>query len=163
MREAGTDYNWHDHAARISSAATTENQMTGPRLHVHTSHQTLRWADMDTLGHVNNTVYFRYMEQARVEWLYAQAQMGDGKDAFRSSVSVNASCNFLLPLVYPGAIEVRMYLGNPGRTSMGSYYEIYAQGTLHADGAAKIVWIDATSGRPTPLPEHLATPLRNLG
>ena len=28
---------------------------------------------MDVFGHVNNTVYFRYMEQARIEWLYAQA------------------------------------------------------------------------------------------
>ena len=33
----------------------------------------IRWGDMDALGHVNNTVYFRYMEQARIEWLYALA------------------------------------------------------------------------------------------
>ena len=31
---------------------------------------------MDALGHVNNTVYFRYMEQARIEWLFAQAAQG---------------------------------------------------------------------------------------
>ena len=29
----------------------------------------IRWGDMDAMGHVNNTVYFRYMEQARIEWL----------------------------------------------------------------------------------------------
>ena len=29
----------------------------------------VRWGDMDPLGHVNNTEYFRYMEQARVAWL----------------------------------------------------------------------------------------------
>ena len=29
----------------------------------------IRWGDMDAYGHVNNTVYFRYMEQARVEYL----------------------------------------------------------------------------------------------
>jgi acyl-CoA thioester hydrolase len=33
---------------------------------------------MDALGHVNNTVYFRYMEQARLEWLYELAQEGVG-------------------------------------------------------------------------------------
>jgi acyl-CoA thioester hydrolase len=27
----------------------------------------LRWGDMDAMGHVNNTVYFRYLEQARIE------------------------------------------------------------------------------------------------
>ena len=48
--------------------------MTGPRLLVHTSTQPIRWGDMDALGHVNNTVYFRYMEQARIEWLFAYAR-----------------------------------------------------------------------------------------
>jgi acyl-CoA thioester hydrolase len=28
----------------------------------------IRWGDMDAFGHVNNTVYFRYMEQARISW-----------------------------------------------------------------------------------------------
>ena len=36
----------------------------------------IRWGDMDALGHVNNTVYFRYMEQARIEWLHACARAG---------------------------------------------------------------------------------------
>ena len=36
---------------------------------VHDSRMDVRWGDMDMLGHVNNTVYFRYMETARVEWL----------------------------------------------------------------------------------------------
>ena len=60
---------------------------------------------------------------------------------------VNASCTFLEPLVYPGDIEVRMYLGDPGRTSVGSYYEIWMNGRKYAEGAAKMVWIDLASGR----------------
>ena len=36
---------------------------------VHTTRMPVRWGDMDAMGHVNNTVYFRYMEQARIEWL----------------------------------------------------------------------------------------------
>ena len=43
--------------------------MTTPRVLVHTTTQVIRWGDMDAFGHVNNTVYFRYMEQARIEWL----------------------------------------------------------------------------------------------
>ncbi len=40
------------------------------RVLVHTSLQSVRWGDMDMLGHVNNnTVYFRYMEQGRIEWV----------------------------------------------------------------------------------------------
>ena len=30
----------------------------------------IRWGDMDAMGHVNNTLYFRYMEIVRIEWLH---------------------------------------------------------------------------------------------
>lgn len=132
-----------------------------PRLLVHTSIQAIRWGDMDALGHVNNTVYFRYLEQARIEWVYA---LEPERDAYQGTgpVVVNASCTFLEPLVYPGTVEVRMYLGDPGRSSVGSFYEIWRDGRKHADGAAKIVWIDLATGRSVPLPEKVAAPLRSL-
>jgi len=135
--------------------------MHGPRLLVHTSIQPIRFGDMDALGHVNNTVYFRYMEQARIEWLFALTR-GAGYAGGQGPVMVNASCNFLTPLVYPGEVEVRMYLGHPGRSSVGSYYDLAMGGRKYADGAAKIVWIDVASGRPVPLPEAVAAPLRAL-
>ena len=53
-----------------------------------------------------------------------------------------------------------MFLGELGRSSVGSFYEIWKDGRMFADGAAKIVWIDLSSGRPTPLPEPIAAPLR---
>ena len=133
-----------------------------PRLLVHTSIQPIRWGDMDALGHVNNTVYFRYMEQARIEWLFAQARSHDAYAAGSGPVIVNASCTFEQPLVYPGDVEVRMYLGEPGRSSVGSHYEIFKDGRRHAEGAARIVWIDLATGRPTALPEAIAGPLRAL-
>ena len=55
-----------------------------------------------------------------------------------------------------------MYLGDPGRTSVGSFYEIWRDGRKYAEGAAKIVWIDLASGRPVPLPDRIAAPLRAL-
>ena len=132
-----------------------------PRLLVHTSRQTIRWADMDMLGHVNNTSYFRYFEQARIEWVYglqgpAAAFSGTGP------VIVNASCTFLEPLVYPGDIEVHMHLGEPGRTSVCSFYDLSMQGKKYAEGAAKMVWIDIASGRSVALPEIVVAPLRAL-
>ncbi len=130
---------------------------------VHTSVQPIRWGDMDALGHVNNTVYFRYMEQARIEWLFAQAREdGGGYAAGTGPVIANASCTFHEPLVYPGDCEVRMYLAEPGRSSVGSFYEIWNDGRKFASGAARIVWIELASGRPTPLPEAISGPLRAL-
>ncbi len=116
---------------------------------------------MDALGHVNNTLYFRYMETARLEWFFALL----GDDAYGSGegiVIANAICNFRRPLVYPADVEVRMYLGRPGTTSVTSYYDIAAAGVSYADGEARIVWIDLGTGRPRPLPERVAGPLRAL-
>ena len=132
-----------------------------PRQLVHTSRWPMRWGDMDALGHVNNTVYFRYMEQARIEWLEGLLPTPAGEVPL-PIVIVNASCTFLLPLVYPGEVEVRMLLGDPGRTSVGSFYEIRMRGEKYAEGAAKIVWLDPATGRPAPLPEIVAAPLRAL-
>ncbi len=115
---------------------------------------------MDALGHVNNTVYFRYLEQARIEWLERVAP--DAYELRRGPVIANASCNFIAPIVYPGTVEVRMYLGKPGRSSVESYYDMHVGGARMADGKARIVWVDFTTGRSTPLPEDIAAPLRAL-
>ncbi len=126
-----------------------------PDLHVHDSLIPMRWGDMDAYGHVNNTVYFRYMEQVRVEYLenlgYRIVPQGT------APVIINAACTFLVPLSYPGVVDVRMYLGRPGRSSIPSRYELRLQGseTLHATGEAKIVWMDVESGKSVPIPDDL--------
>ena len=55
-----------------------------------------------------------------------------------------------------------MFLGEPGRTSVDSFYEIMMDGRKYAEGASKLVWIDLESGRPSPLPEKVIAPLRAL-
>ena len=116
----------------------------------------IRWGDMDALGHVNNTIYFRYMEQIRVEWLEA---LGYSLDPAREDglVIINASCTFLLPLTYPGDVEVKMFLGQPGRSSLQSWYEMRKVGAdvLYAEGAAKMVWMNPRAGKSIPIPEHI--------
>lgn len=129
--------------------------MESHRTLIHTSTVPIRWGDMDALNHVNNTIYFRYMEQARVEWA---ENLGRRVSAEQETiVIVNASCTFLVPLTYPGTVEVRMYAGQAGRSSVSTYYEIRLLGddTLYAEGAAKIVFMNPATGKSVPLPEEL--------
>jgi acyl-CoA thioester hydrolase len=129
--------------------------MEQPRKLVLTTQIPIRWGDMDAYGHVNNTIYFRYMEQARVEWLealgYTVLPEGQGP------VIVNASCTFQLPLTYPGTVEVKLFAGHPGRSSLQTIYEMRLVGddTLYAAGASKVVWMDHATGRSAPLPDVL--------
>ena len=117
----------------------------------------MRWGDMDAMGHVNNTVYFRYMESVRVEWLDSLAR-GQTEQPASGPVVVNAFCNFLLELRYPGDLRVRMFAARPGRTSFETYYEITLADrpdVVHANGGAKVVWIDFAQRRSVALPEAL--------
>jgi len=111
------------------------------------------WGDMDSLGHVNNTVYFRYMEQARVSWI--ATLNGQVNTADEGPVIANTFCNFYRPLVFPGDLVVRLYVANPGRTSIDTFVAIERRddpGVIYAEGGATLVWVSMTDGRPLPLP-----------
>lgn len=119
---------------------------------VHSSFMPVRWGDMDAFGHVNNTVYFRYMEQARIEWMEACM---DITSVTAGPVLINAQCDFLRSLKYPDQIEVRMFISAPGRSSFMTHYQIYRVGTenmLCAQGTAKVVWVDTVLEKSAPLP-----------
>lgn len=119
----------------------------------------IRWGDMDAQGHVNNTVYFRYMEQARIEWLERFGWLAGQRS--HATVIVNAACTFLVPFTYPGTIETRLFAGPPGRSSVETWYELRVAGEdmLCAEGSAKLVWVDAVSGKSCPLPDELRAAL----
>ncbi len=121
---------------------------------VHVERIPIRWGDMDAMGHVNNTVYFRYMEQARIGWFEALVPRAD---AWHSTgiVIVNASCNFRKPINYPGSVEVRMFAGAPGGSSMPTFYELKIDDEIYADGAATVVFIDMQKQKPIRIPDSI--------
>lgn len=122
---------------------------------IHVTTMPIRWGDMDAYGHVNNTVYFRYMEQARVEWIEdMKVQVRPGGDG---PVIINASCTFLIPMSYPGTVEVRTYVGAIGRSSCETIVEMRIVGDerIFAEGAAKVVWMNTQTGKSVPLPDHV--------
>lgn len=132
---------------------------------IHSTTIAIRWGDMDAYGHVNNTVYFRYMETARIELLEhlgcgLSGQGGSGGNP----VVANAFCNFLRQLDYPGEVLVRTYVGAVGRSSIDTYHEMLRAGgdeTVHANGGATIVWADLAAQRSMPLPDALRARLGN--
>jgi acyl-CoA thioester hydrolase len=126
---------------------------------VHSERMPIRWGDMDAMGHVNNTVYFRYMEQARISWFDGLLPRGE---AWQSTgiVIVNASCNFRKPINYPGTVEVKVFVGPPGGSSVPTFYELRIADLLYADGAAVVVFIDMATQKPVRIPERIRSLLR---
>jgi acyl-CoA thioester hydrolase len=123
---------------------------------VHELSVPIMWGDMDALGHVNNTVYFKYMEQARVTWIEAISGAIDGGD--EGPVIANAFFNFYRPLVFPGDLVVKLYVADPGRTSIDTFVTVERSdepGSPYAAGGATLVWVSNADGRPVPLPEPI--------
>jgi acyl-CoA thioester hydrolase len=124
---------------------------------VHVMRIPIRWGDMDALGHVNNTVYFRYIETARIAWLEEVGALPP--QAGLGPVIVNAHCSFLKQLTYPGEIEVRTFVGVAGRASFEMSHEIRLvgqdgqAGAVHAEGGAKVVWVNFAAEKAVSLPD----------
>jgi acyl-CoA thioester hydrolase len=146
----------------MNSHANDAASAPGKKL-LHTSTQAIRWGDMDALGHVNNTLYFRFMEQCRIEWL--EQAFGPTVAAGEGPVIVNAHCNFRRQMKYPASISVEMHAGQMGRTSVETTYVIRDAADaqiIYADGGAKIVWVDFIKEKSTALPDSLRQLLTGL-
>ena len=121
--------------------------------HVHTTEIAVRWGDMDAGGHVNNSRFFSYFEEARVDWLGAAL----GTPLFTESgpVLAEASCDFQQPLVHPASLVIDVYATPPGRSSLQNVYDatLKESGERVAVGTAVLVWVDVETGEPVPVPD----------
>lgn len=114
----------------------------------------VRWGDMDALGHVNNTVYFRYLEQARISW-FGALRIPVVEDGC-GPVIVRAVCDFIKPITYPATVAIPMFLDKIGRSSFTVMHDILDAGdpaVIYARGEVVVVWIDHARGKSTPLPQ----------
>ena len=127
---------------------------------VHEMQIPIRWGDMDAMGHVNNAMYFRYLEIIRIEWLHG---LGGAPDPQGSGpVIINAFCNFYRQLEFPGTLLAKHYVANPGRTSFDTFITLERTddpGTIHAAGGATTVWVDFPRQKSVPLPDWLRSPI----
>jgi acyl-CoA thioester hydrolase len=121
---------------------------------VHEMTIPIRWGDMDAMGHVNNTIYFRYFEIVRLDWIFKVT--GHSMLSGQGPVIVNAFCSFLRQLEFPGDLLARQYVAHPGRSSFDTYLTLERTdqpGVIWAEGGAKTVWTDYAARKSVPLPE----------
>jgi len=114
----------------------------------------LRWGDMDAFGHVNNTLYLRYCEEARFLWL-AERNISVSPESY--PVVVTIECSFLRPVFYPDTLRLDCTAAEPGRSSFMAYYKMYTLGDPNqpaAEASSKIVWVNG-QGKSRPLPESI--------
>ena len=134
----------------------TDTPESAPRRLLHQCEIAVRWGDMDAYGHVNNALYMRYLEEARVQFL---AQIGASMDGNGiDPVVINVGCTFLRAVTYPATVIIKSYVGEIGRSSFMVWYELSTTDQpdqLCSEGYSKVVWMDHSTGRSVPLPENI--------
>ena len=116
----------------------------------------IRWGDMDAMGHLNNTTYFRYLETCRIDWMHSIGCVPD--PAGEGPVIVNAFCNFYQQIEYPGNVDVKMYASDPARTTFETWATMERAdrpGVICAAGGATTIWVDFPSQKAKTLPDWL--------
>ena len=116
----------------------------------------LRWADMDAMAHLNNTVYFRLMEEARIQWFreFGFSTLPSGQ----APILAHVACDFLRAMTYPGTARVTQTITKVGRSSVEMDLTIERtdeMGTPYAKGRSVIVWFDYVSNKAQPWPDSV--------
>jgi len=115
----------------------------------------MRWGDADALNHMNNTVYFRMMEEARMKMLGRSDLALPAEQGF---ILAHASCDFVRSFTYPCDVRVTHIVTRIGRSSLDTDVILDKVGDdvgPYAKGRTVMVWIDYASGGSVPLPDQV--------
>lgn len=112
-----------------------------------------RWADQDSMGHINHVQYFRYLEQARVQWLVESGFGGRGDAGELSGLIVAAiGLNYKKEWHHDKCLRAKAWAAHIGNTSFRLLHRLYSEdgSELVAEGEVTLVCIDAEHS-PTPI------------
>jgi acyl-CoA thioester hydrolase len=104
---------------------------------------------MDAYGHVNNVVYLTYLEEARVDMLFALSAEYGGKALSEGVLVAHHEIDYKRPLVYhPRGVEIEMWVGSVKGASFEIRYEVHDETTVFARAASVLVPYDLEKERP---------------
>ena len=122
-----------------------------PDMVMHEVDMAVRWGDMDAYNHVNNTVYFRYMEQCRLEWF---AKLGfKTVDEDIVPILVEANCRFIRAVTHPSTLRVTIRVTDIGPKIVETTHDIFVGDVLYATGICKLLWMSRSANKGVALPD----------
>jgi acyl-CoA thioester hydrolase len=106
---------------------------------------------MDAFGHVNNTAFFTYLEEARVDLLFVTAGEAVARERLSSGIVVaRHEIDYTAPLVFrPEPVPIDIWVSRLGNSSFTLRYEISDDGgPVYASASTVLVPYDVEAGRP---------------
>jgi len=126
---------------------------------VHTVHS-LRYADHDQEGHVNNAVYATMFEAGRVAVLYDPAHKMPPEGCHFSLVHI--AMDFLAEMSWPGDVTIGTAVTRIGSSSIAMRHAIFKDGKCRATAEGVVVCTNTATRKSQPLPDHARAMLEKL-
>ena len=115
------------------------------------------WGEMDSFQHVNNVIYFRYFESARIA--YSEKI---GLQAYKEKTGIgpilgSTSCKYKLPLTYPDTVSVGAKVTDMEEDRFAMNYVVvsHRHQKIAAEGDGVIVMYDYREGKKTAIPDEI--------
>jgi acyl-CoA thioester hydrolase len=117
----------------------------------------VQWGDQDAFGHVNNTVYFRWCESARVAWLQKLGLEEWMRPTTLGPILARIECNYRRQLHFPDTVRIGTRITRLGRTSLTMEHAIASlkQNVIVAESTSVIVVFNYQTQRPTTIPDEV--------
>jgi acyl-CoA thioester hydrolase len=124
----------------------------------------VHWGEMDAYGHLNNTVFFRYFETARMAYLDRVGFLATYERDRIGAILASTECRFRAPLFYPDDVLIGARVLDVGADRFTMAYRVVSVGQdrVAGDGAGVIVAYDYKAGRKTELPGEVREGIQRL-
>ena len=125
----------------------------------------VNWGDMDALGHVNHSVYAKWMETVRMMYFSEIGMMNLYNDSNIGPILARIEIDYELPIVFPDVVTVSTSVSRIGNSSFDMRYKIESlsnNGKSAATGSVVCVVLDYSSGMPHKIPLKLRESIARL-
>jgi acyl-CoA thioester hydrolase len=115
------------------------------------------WGEMDSFQHVNNTVYLRWFESARIAFFEKVGMKTAAAQGGAGPILARATVDFVRPVTYPDRISVEARVESLGTTSFVMHYRATSE-KLKAEvarGEGVVVMFDYAAGTKVPISDDL--------
>ena len=126
--------------------------------------QELNWGDMDAFQHINNAVYFRYFEDARIAYFEKMKVVEYKNEKQIGPILASTRCDFRAPLTYPDTIQIATRVEDIRRKRFTMKYTVYSYRLeqVAAEGEGLIVYYDYQRGESCEIPTVIIASINAL-
>ncbi len=131
--------------------------------YAHFRPMTTRWRDNDVYAHLNNAVYYEYVDAAVNGWIIDSGALEiPGGDVV--GLVVETGCTFHAAISYPDRIDTGLRVDRIGSSSVHYAIGMFRNDEMQASAAARFVhvYVDAATHRPTAIPVPFREALKTL-